>query len=68
MQYDDTRGVTSLSSSSSDDRREFREIVHGANEARQRFSNATCEVSRLEHCLKAIRVALEASKRETATA
>ena len=58
-------GELSSSSASSDDWREFRELVCGADEAYQRYSNATCEVSRLERCLDAIRVALEASERET---
>ena len=69
-----TRAVTpptresSSSSSSLDDRREFHELIRGADEARQRFSDATCEVSRLERCLEAVRVVLEASKRETTDA
>jgi hypothetical protein len=51
-----------------DDRCEFCELVRGANEGHQRYSDATREVSRLERCLEAIWVALEASKRETAAA
>ena len=51
-----------------DDRREFRELVHAADEARQRYSDATCEVGRLERCIDAVGVALTASERETATA
>ena len=58
-------GGSSSSSSFSDDQREFYELVHGVDEARQRYSDATSEVSWLEHCLDAIRVALEASERET---
>jgi hypothetical protein len=53
---------------SSDDRSEFRELICGADEAHQRFSDATCEVSQLEHCLEAVQVALEALERETAAA
>jgi rhamnose utilization protein RhaD (predicted bifunctional aldolase and dehydrogenase) len=56
----------SSSSSSSDDRLEFCELVRWADEARQCYSNATHEVSRLERYLDTVRVALEASKRETA--
>jgi hypothetical protein len=37
------------------------------DEARQRYSDATHEVSQLERYLDAIRVALEASERETTT-
>jgi hypothetical protein len=59
-----TGGSRSLSSSS-DGRHEFYELVHEEDEARQCFSDATREVSRLERCLDAIWVALEASKRET---
>jgi hypothetical protein len=47
---------------------EFHELIRGANEAHQRYSNTTHEVSWLKHCLDAVRVALEASKRETAVA
>jgi len=54
-------GGSRSSSSSSDDRHEFHELVHGVDEACQRYSDATHEVSRLECCLDAIRVALEAS-------
>ena len=60
-----TRGSSS-SLSSSNDWREFCELVCGADEAHQRFFDATHEVSRLECCLVAVRVALEASERETA--
>ena len=59
---------SSSSLSSLDDRREFHELVHRADESHQRYSDATHKVSRLECCLDAIRVALEASERETATA
>jgi hypothetical protein len=61
-------GLSSSSSSSSDDRREFRELVRRADEAYQRYSDATHEVSQLEHCLEAVRVAIKASKRETVVA
>ena len=63
-----TRGLSSSSSSSSclDDQHEFRELVRRVDEARQRYSDSTYEVSQLECCLDAVRVALEASKRETA--
>ena len=37
------------------------------DEAHQRYSDATREASRLECCLDTIRVALEASERETTT-
>jgi chromosome segregation ATPase len=60
-----TEGLSS-SSSSSDDHREFHNLVRRANEARQRYSDATREVSRLERYLKTVRVALEATERETA--
>ena len=59
-------GGSSSSSSSSDDRHEFPELVRGADEACQHYSDATREVSRLERCLDAVWVALEASERETA--
>ena len=49
-------------SSSLDYRHEFRELIHGVDESRQRYSNATREVSWLERCLGAVKVALEASK------
>lgn len=61
-----TRGSSS-SSSSSDDRREFHKIICGADEARQHYSDATREVSLLEHYLDAVGVALDALERETAT-
>ena len=61
-------GGSSSSSSSLDDRREFHELVRGADEAHQRYSDATHEVSRLEHYLDTVRVALETLERETATA
>jgi hypothetical protein len=38
------------------------------DEAHRCFFDATHEVSRLESCLEDVRVALEASKRETAAA
>ena len=60
-----TRGSSSLSSLT-DDQREFHELIRGADDDRQRFSDATHEVSRLEHCLVAVRVALEILKMETA--
>jgi hypothetical protein len=64
------RGSSSSSSSSSslEDQREFHELVHGADEAHQRYSDTTHEVSWLERCLEAVWVALEASERETTTA
>lgn len=62
-----SRGLSSPSSSSKD-RREFCGLVRGANEARQRYSNATRKVSQLEHSLEAVQVALEASERETTVA
>jgi len=57
----------SSSSSSLEDWCEFRKLVCGVDEARQHYSNATHEVSRLERCLEAVQVALEASERETTT-
>jgi hypothetical protein len=51
-----------------EDQREFHELVHGADEAHQRYSDTTHEVSWLERCLEAVWVALEASERETTTA
>jgi hypothetical protein len=60
--------LSSSSSSSSDDRWEFHKLICVANEARQWYSYATHEVGQLELCLDAVRVALVASKRETATA
>ena len=62
-----TRELSSLSSSL-DDRHEFRELVYGADEARQRFSDFTHEVSQLEHCLEVVQVALGSSERETTVA
>jgi hypothetical protein len=59
-------GSSPSSSSSSDDQCEFHELVCAVNEARQRYSDATHEVGHLERCLDVIRVALEASERETA--
>jgi hypothetical protein len=61
-------GGSSSSLSSSDDRREFHELTCKADKACQRYSDATCEASWLEYCLDAVRVALEALERETATA
>jgi hypothetical protein len=58
-------GGSSSSSPSLDDWHEFCELVHGADKACQHFSDATREVSRLECYLEAVRVALEASERET---
>ena len=52
-------------SSSSDDRREFRELAYAVDEARQCYSDTTREVGQLERYLEAIRMVLEASKRET---
>ena len=49
-----------------DDRQEFRKLVRVANEARQRYSDATREVGRLVRCPSAVGVALTASERETA--
>jgi len=66
--HDPTHRGSSSSSSTSNDWREFHELVRGADEAHQCYSDATREVSRLECCLNAIRVALEASERESATA
>ena len=60
-----TRGLSS-SSSSSDDRPKFYELVYGADEACRRFFDATHEVNLLERYLEAVRVALEASEREIA--
>jgi hypothetical protein len=57
---------SSLSSSSLDDWCEFHEHVREANEARQRYSDATREVSQLERCLDTIRVALKALEMEIA--
>jgi hypothetical protein len=50
-----------------DDWCEFRELVRVEDEARQCYSDATHEVGWLERCLDAIKVALEASERETST-
>ena len=58
----------SSSSSSSDDRREFHELVHMANEARQCYSDATLAVDRLERYLDTVGVALAASEVETVAA
>ena len=58
-------GGSSSSLSSSNDRCEFHEVVHGVDEAHLLYSDATYKVSQLEHCLEAVRVALEASERET---
>jgi hypothetical protein len=51
---------------SSDDQREFRELVRTSDEGHQRYSDATHELSRLERCLDAIRVTLAASERDIA--
>ena len=59
---------SSSSSSSSDDHHEFCELARGTDEARQHYSDATGEASRLERCLDAVRVALEALERENAAA
>jgi hypothetical protein len=61
-------GESSSLSSSSNEWREFRELVRRANESHQPYFNATCKVSLLERYLNAIRVALKASERETAAA
>ena len=61
-------GGSSSSSSSLDDRPEFGNLIHGADEARQRFSDFTHEVSQLEHCLEVVQVALGSSERETTVA
>ena len=59
-------GLSSSSSSSSlKDQWEFHELIHAADEARQRYSNATREVGWLERCLDAIGVALKTSEVET---
>jgi hypothetical protein len=60
--------LSSSSSSSSDDQCKFHELVHGAIEARQRLSDTTREVGRLECYLNTIEVALAASERETTAA
>jgi hypothetical protein len=57
---------SSSSSSSSNDRREFHELTRAVDEARQHYFDTTRDVVWLEHCLNAVRVALEASERETA--
>jgi hypothetical protein len=59
---------SSSSLSSSDDRREFGELVGTSDEGHQCYSDATHEVSRLERCLDAIRVILAASERDIAAA
>ena len=59
---------SSLSSSSLDDRREFRELNRAVDESRQRYSDTTHEVGQLERCLSIVKVALITSKRETTTA
>lgn len=56
--------LSSLSSCSLDDQHEFCKLIQAADEAHQCYSNSTHEVGRLERCLEAIRVALEASERE----
>lgn len=56
---------SSFSSSSSNNWWEFHELIHAVNEARQRYSEATRKVGRLEHCLDIIGVALTASEVET---
>jgi len=63
-------GSSSSSSllSSSDDRREFDQLVREADEARQRYSDATHEMGRLELYPDAVGETLFALKRETATA
>jgi hypothetical protein len=65
---DAIHGGSSSSSSSLDDQREFHKLIRGADEAHQCYSDETHEVSRLEHCLDAVNVALKASERETAAA
>ena len=60
-------GGSSSSSSSLDDRCEFCKLVCRADEAHQRYSDATHEVCQLGRCLEAVLVALEALKRETTT-
>jgi hypothetical protein len=62
-----TTGLSlSSSSSSSNDQQEFRELVRAVDEARQRYSDTTREVGRLESYLDTVGVVLTASKRETA--
>ena len=65
MCHDPAYTGSSTSSSSSDDRREFCGLVRKADEVSQRYSDATREVGQLERYLEAIRMVLEASKRET---
>ena len=57
-----------MSLSSSDDRWEFCELVRTVYGARQRYSDTTHEVGRLERCLNTVGVALIASERETVVA
>ena len=47
---------------------EFHELIHGADEASQCYSDTTHEVGQLERCLSIVKVALITSKRETTTA
>jgi DNA repair exonuclease SbcCD ATPase subunit len=61
-------GGSSSSSSSLEDRCDFRELIRGTDEAYQRYSDATCKVSQLERYLNAVRVAIEASEWETTAA
>ena len=58
--------LSSSLSSSSNDQPEFRELVQAADEARQPYSDATCEVGQQEHCLNIVEVALATLERETA--
>ena len=51
-----------------DDRWAFHKLIRGVDEARQRYSDTTHEVGRLELCLDAVKVVLSASERETDTA
>lgn len=57
--------LSSLLSSFLNDQPEFRELIHAVDKAHQFYSDATHDVGRLEHCLDTIKVALEASERET---
>lgn len=53
------------SSSSSSDQRVIQDLVHEKDNVRALYSDATCEVGRLQLYLEAVQVALSALERET---